>query len=66
MRGLAGKAILVAGGGGIGAATARRLSEEGARVALGDIDFGQAQADAAGRSLRLPMIRPTKRRSSIS
>ncbi len=47
MRGLSGKAILVAGGGGIGAATARRLSEEGAQVALGDIDFAQAQADAA-------------------
>jgi NAD(P)-dependent dehydrogenase (short-subunit alcohol dehydrogenase family) len=47
MRGLANKAILVAGGGGIGAATARRLSEEGARVVLGDIDFEQAQIDAA-------------------
>lgn len=47
MRGLAGKAILVAGGGAIGAAAARRLSEEGARVVLADIDVETARADAA-------------------
>jgi 7-alpha-hydroxysteroid dehydrogenase len=38
MRGLAGKVGVVAGGGrGIGAATARRLSEEGASIVIGDI-----------------------------
>ncbi|WP_162987070.1 SDR family NAD(P)-dependent oxidoreductase [Sphingomonas paeninsulae] len=38
MRGLAGKVGVVAGGGrGIGAATARRLAEEGASVVIGDI-----------------------------
>lgn len=39
MRGLEGKRVLVAGAAtGIGAATARRLVEEGARVVLGDIE----------------------------
>ena len=38
MRGLEGKVGIVAGGGrGIGAATARRLAEEGAKVVIGDI-----------------------------
>jgi 7-alpha-hydroxysteroid dehydrogenase len=38
MRGLSGKVGIVAGGGrGIGAATARRLAEEGAAVVIGDI-----------------------------
>src|SRR5437868_4204619 len=38
MRGLAGKAGIVAGGGrGIGAATSRRLAAEGASVVIGDI-----------------------------
>jgi NAD(P)-dependent dehydrogenase (short-subunit alcohol dehydrogenase family) len=38
MRGLEGKRIIVAGGAtGIGAATARRLAEEGAKVLVGDI-----------------------------
>lgn len=44
MRGLKGKIGVVAGGGrGIGAATAHRLAEEGARVVIGDIN-----ADWAG------------------
>ncbi|MDX2275218.1 MAG: SDR family oxidoreductase [Hyphomonadaceae bacterium] len=48
MRGLNGKAGLVAGGArGIGAATARRLAEEGAMVAIGDIRFELAQETAA-------------------
>ena len=39
MRGLAGKRIVVASGAtGIGAATAQRLAEEGARVVIGDIN----------------------------
>lgn len=39
MRGLSGKVGIVAGGGrGIGAATARRLAEEGAHVVIGDIE----------------------------
>ena len=38
MRGLNGKVGIVAGGGrGIGAATARRLAEEGAHVIIGDL-----------------------------
>ncbi len=48
MRGLSGKAVLIAGGGrGIGAATACRLASEGVRVAVGDIDLGAAEKVAA-------------------
>lgn len=46
-RRLEGKVALVAGGGGIGGATARRLAEEGATVLLGDIDAQTAERDAA-------------------
>ena len=42
MRGLAGKVVVVAGGGGIGAATVERLVEGGARVVVGDIDVAHA------------------------
>lgn len=48
MRGLSGKVGIVAGGGrGIGAATARRLSEEGAHVVIGDLmgDWAREVAD---------------------
>lgn len=46
MRGLEDKVVIVAGGAtGIGAATARRLGEEGAKVVVGDID-----ADGAART----------------
>jgi len=48
MRGLREKVIVVAGGGsGIGAATARRLAEEGASVVVGDIAADAAAAAAA-------------------
>ena len=48
MRGLQGKAGVVAGGGrGIGAATARRLAEEGASVLIGDIRGDWAEETAA-------------------
>jgi 7-alpha-hydroxysteroid dehydrogenase len=48
MRGLQGKAGVVAGGGrGIGAATARRLAEEGASVLIGDIEGDWAEEVAA-------------------
>jgi len=48
MRGLAGKVGIVAGGGrGIGAATARRLAEEGASVVVGDIMEDWAKETAA-------------------
>lgn len=49
MRGLKGKTAIVAGGArGIGAATARRLAEEGANVVIGDllIDLAAETADA--------------------
>jgi NAD(P)-dependent dehydrogenase (short-subunit alcohol dehydrogenase family) len=40
---LKGKAIVVAGGGGIGGELARRYASEGAAVVLGDIDLDSAQ-----------------------
>jgi 7-alpha-hydroxysteroid dehydrogenase len=48
VRGLSNKVAIIAGGArGIGAATARRLAEEGARVVIGDllIDLAKATAD---------------------
>lgn len=48
MRGLSGKIGIVAGGArGIGAATARRLAEEGATVLIGDLLVEQAEETAA-------------------
>ena len=48
MRGIDGKVVVVAGAAtGIGAATARRLGEEGALVAVGDIDLEGAERTAA-------------------
>lgn len=47
MRGLKDKTFLIAGGAtGIGAATARRLADEGARVAIGDINIAGATVTA--------------------
>lgn len=47
MRGLSGKTAIVAGGArGIGAATARRLAEEGANVVIGDLLIDQANETA--------------------
>lgn len=47
MRGLTGKVGIVAGGArGIGAATARRLAEEGAHVVIGDLLVEQAEETA--------------------
>lgn len=43
---LIGKVAVVAGGGGIGGATARRLAAEGAAVVIGDIDAAGAEAIA--------------------
>lgn len=61
MRGLNGKVILVAGAGsGIGAATALRLCEEGARVVVGDLDEDAASrtasmlTDTGGEAIGLP------------
>jgi 3alpha(or 20beta)-hydroxysteroid dehydrogenase len=51
VRGLSGKAVLITGAArGMGAATARRLVEEGARVLLGDVldDEGKQLADELG------------------
>ena len=48
MRGLDGKAVLMAGGaGGIGTATSVRLGAEGARVAVGDLNESAAKEVAA-------------------
>jgi NAD(P)-dependent dehydrogenase (short-subunit alcohol dehydrogenase family) len=56
MRGLNDKVIVVAGGAtGIGAATSKRLAEEGAKVVVGDINVEAAKATADaidGRHLR--------------
>ncbi len=50
LKGLNGKSIVVTGaGGGIGAATCRRLAEEGARVVAADID--DAGADAVAKEI---------------
>ncbi|CAL9318510.1 SDR family NAD(P)-dependent oxidoreductase [Streptomyces sp. SudanB91_2054] len=47
MRGLQGKKIVIAGGAaGIGAATAERLTEEGASVVIGDRNLDAAQTTA--------------------
>ncbi len=58
MRGLAGKTGIIAGGGrGIGAATARRLTAEGAAVVIGDIveewalDTARAIREAGGKAI---------------
>ena len=52
MRGLSGKVVVIAGAGGIGTATAVRLAEEGAFVAIGDISLAAAEtaADAARKA----------------
>lgn len=53
MRGLKDKVGIVAGGGrGIGAATARRLAEEGAKVVIGDIrgDWAAERAEELGEA----------------
>jgi NAD(P)-dependent dehydrogenase (short-subunit alcohol dehydrogenase family) len=48
MRGLHGKAVLMAGGaGGIGSATSLRLGAEGARVAVGDLNWEGANSVAS-------------------
>ena len=56
-RSLPGKVVVVTGGGrGIGAATARALTERGAHVAIGDVDLETAEATAAalgGRAIAL-------------
>ncbi|MDD9877894.1 MAG: glucose 1-dehydrogenase [Magnetovibrio sp.] len=51
MRGLTDRVVIVTGGGnGIGAAVCRRLGEEGARVAVWDVDAAAAEAMASAIS----------------
>ena len=51
MRGLAGKVVIVTGGGGgIGGATCRRFAEAGAIVQVFDINLPSAEATAAAIS----------------
>jgi NAD(P)-dependent dehydrogenase (short-subunit alcohol dehydrogenase family) len=47
MHGLGGKVVVVAGGGGIGAATVERLIEGGAKVVVGDLDGAHVEDLAA-------------------
>ena len=47
MRGLVNKVVVVAGAGGIGSATARRLAQGGAHVVLGDLDGEHAETVAS-------------------
>ena len=48
MRGLTDKIVIVAGAGsGLGAASARRLAEEGSRIVVGDLNVAGAEAVAA-------------------
>lgn len=58
-RSVSGKVVAVTGGGrGIGAATARALAARGARVAIGDLDLGTAEATARelpGGGIALPL-----------
>ena len=64
MRGLHGNTFIIAGGAtGIGAGTAKRLTSEGANVAVGDINISGAKADRRadhwrGRTRHSGRIRP--------
>ena len=55
---LAGKSLLVAGGGGIGSGLARRFAAEGANVVLGDISLEAAEAVASPPKLRPKWLPP--------
>ncbi len=69
---LAGKRVLVTGGGsGVGAAIALRLAEDGARVAVLDIDAGAARASsdaivAAGGGEAVAVVADVSREASIA
>ncbi|WP_249011236.1 SDR family oxidoreductase [Conexibacter sp. DBS9H8] len=55
---IAGKVIAITGAGrGIGKATARALTQQGAKVAIGDIDLDTAQATAQELGLSAPAVR---------
>lgn len=59
VRSLAGKVVVITGGGrGIGAATARMLVADGARVAIGDVDgelAARTAGELGGQALGLPL-----------
>ena len=63
MRGIKGKvAVVTGGGGGIGAAICRRFGEEGASVAVFDINKDAAEAVAG--AIRVQRRRPEPIRST--
>jgi NAD(P)-dependent dehydrogenase (short-subunit alcohol dehydrogenase family) len=66
LRGLEGKTAIVTGGGsGLGAATARRLAQEGVRVAVVDVEAPRAAEVAAGLAGALAIAADVSREADV-